>query len=76
MSKTPIKHHQSPQQSIDINHKVYINLLSIEEVEEKRNIIDNLIKHKIKIFTIKTTARTKSRAIGISWEVKRKVQDF
>ena len=28
------------------------------------------------VFTIKTIARNKNRSVGVSWEVKRKSQDF
>lgn len=38
--------------------------------------MNKIIKSYYLVFTIKTIARNKNRSIGISWEVKRKTQDF
>lgn len=49
----------------------------MEEVEDKSgNLINKFMKNTYYLFTIKTIARNKNRSIGISWEVKRKSQDF
>lgn len=53
------------------------SIASVEEIEDKSGkLINKIMKNTYLLFTIKTVARNKNRSIGISWEVKRKTQDF
>jgi hypothetical protein len=49
----------------------------VQELEDKsNNLITKIFGSSYLQFTLKTIARNKNRSIGISWEVKRKPQDF
>lgn len=43
---------------------------------EDNSLINKLWKGNDYLYTIKTIGRNKNRAIGVSWEVKRKYSDF